>query len=413
MHMTQHFSPAGIIAEGQAERPRAADRTDILARLGQGDLLTLITAAMQRAKVNQGLIARETGLSGTTISRLCRGQYGHDSQALRRVLEYLDATLREQGQPGLLAPVAGEEAEDAARGAGPAPAAAGEGAGAPGPGEKGAGAGLKPAVRAGLKPAPTDPFSPDPAGPAVAAKPTALPGGRGAAVVALAPAPRPPEAPPSLAAPWGGAYCTDGQRLMWGVLRAIAADRELGLVVSLSGTGKSYCIDRFAETYPGTLVYRPLRGISQSGILEDLCRLFGVPYSGSNDTRRRRLLDGGAGRTLLIDEADLLVAGRYVSQAVDRLEIYRQLQERGCAVALVGLPALLHTVAPPSETELAAYWRAQIAGYPQAHARAGLVALAAAKHGYLRYLDKLARRTRDTDGDVGAAETLLFRGDQR
>lgn len=329
-----------------------------------------VSALLARIGLSQGQIARETGLTTSTVSRICRGQYASDAgDAARRVEQVITAAMANH-------PVS-REATDPAKGVGMG-AAAGSGGETP--------------------------------------------------VVRLAAA-RLPEAAPSLAAPWGGAYCTDGQRLMWGVLRAIVEDRELGLLTSLSGTGKSYVVDRFAEQYPGTLVYRPLRGISQSGVMEDLCRLFGVPYSGSNDTRRRRLLEAAHGRNLLIDEADLLVAGRYATQAVDRLEIYRQLQERGCAVALVGLPALLHTVqrggetyvfsrigyarapAAPSETELATYWRAQVAGYPSALNRAGLVAMSAGKHGFLRYLDKLARRTHQTGGDVAAAETLLFRGD--
>lgn len=354
-----------------------------------------IAAALLRSGLSQGDIARETGLNSSTVSRICRGKYGNDGEAIAQVVEVIQRALEGRGQ-GAATPVGGPTAADFSR--------------------------LTPAVadliQAAAIPAPV---------------PAQAPGPRPVAPVAqlenrLAAA-RLPEAPPGLSAPWGGSYCTDGQRVMWGVLRAIAEDRELGLVCSLSGTGKSYVIDRFAEQYPGTLVYRPLRGISQSGVMEDLCRLFGLPYSGSNDTRRRRLLDGCAGRTLLVDEADLLVAGRYATQAVDRLEVYRQLQERGCAVALVGLPTLLATVtrggetyvfsrigyarspAAPTEAELATYWRAQIAGYPQAHARAGLVALSAGKHGYLRYLDKLAKRTRATNGDVAAAETLLFRGE--
>lgn len=329
--------------------------------------------ALQMAGLTQGTIVRQSGLNASTISRICQGKYPSDSDAVQTVLGIVSAALTARG---LALDTILSQRTDAAQ-----PAALAAVPSAPGP------------------------------------------------VVALAAA-RLPDAPPSLGAPWGGAYCTDGQRLMWAMLRAIHEDRELGVLVSLSGTGKSHLIDRFGEQYPGTLIYRPLRGISQSGIMEDLCRLFGLPYSGSNDTRRRRLLDGCAGRTLIVDEADLLIAGRYATQAVDRLEIYRQLQERGCAVALVGLPALLHTIlrggetyvfsrigyarqAPvPTDTELAAYWRAQISGYPQAHAKAGLVAIGAGKHGYLRYLDKLARRTRDQGGDVAAAETLLFRGEQ-
>ena len=322
-----------------------------------------LRAGIKRAGISQGQIARLTGLSPTTVSRIFGGTYqADDDTAVQSVRAAVDEALARKGLPAL--------------GSAEASAAA-----APGP------------------------------------------------VVALASA-RPVEAAPSLSAPWGGAYCTQGQRLLWAALRATEEDRELAILTALSGTGKSYCVDRYRESHPGTLVYRPLRGISQSGLLEDLCRLFGVPYSGSNDTRRRRLLEAAAGRYLIIDEADLLVVGRYARQAVDRLEIYRQLQERGCAVALVGLPALLHTVlsggetyvfsrigyartaSPPSTEELSAYWRAQMAGYPAALAKAGTVALSAARHGHLRYLDKLARRAQAMDGDVSAAETLLFRGER-
>jgi len=325
-----------------------------------------ITAAMARAGITQGAIVRETKLSRTTVSRVCDGQNPGDASRAQ-VLDCINAALRAKSETATPRP----------------------------------------------EPAPTPKAG----------------GSARAAVLSLASA-RLPEQTPGLLAPWGGAYCTEGQRLLWAVLRATQKDRELSLLCALSGAGKSYLIDRYQDAYPETLVYRPLRGISQSGLLEDLCRLFGVPYSGSNDTRRRRLLESAAGRFLIIDEADLLVAGRYARQTVDRLEIYRQLQERGAGVALVGLPALIQTVvtggetyvfsrvgyartgAPPSQDELATYWKAQMAGYPQAAARAGAVALSAARHGHLRYLDKLARRCRDLEGDVAAAETLLFRGEQ-
>lgn len=316
-----------------------------------------IRSALRKAGLTQGDIARSTGLSASTVSRICAGTYtAADGAAVAQVRDMLNRSN-------------------------------------------------------GVKSGHTHGESASPA------------------VLSLAAA-RLPEQTPGLLAPWGGAYCTDGQRLMWAVLRATVEDQELCLLTALSGCGKTYLIERYREAYPETLVYRPLRGISQSGLLEDLCRLFGVPYSGSNDTRRRRLLDAAKGRVLVIDEADLLVVGRYARQAVDRLEIYRQLQERGAAVALVGLPGLVQTIvtggetyvfsrigyartaAPPSQDELATYWRAQMAGYPQAGARAGQVALSAARHGHLRYLDKLARRTRAFDGDVASAETLLFRGEQ-
>lgn len=317
-----------------------------------------ILVLLDKIGISQGDVARETGLHRTTISRICKDQYqAADGAAKAALLGHLERRLNDaQAQEGQ-------------------------------------------------------------------AKVRSL------RSVDTATAPKLPDSPPSLSTPWGGPYCTQGQRLMWAVLQATREDRELTLLTALSGCGKSYLIDRYQEQHPHTLIYRPLRGISQSGLLEDLCRLFGVAYSGSNDTRRRRLLEAAQGRFLIVDEADLLVAGRYAHQAVERLELYRQLQERGAAVALVGLPALVQTVVTggetyvfsrigyarqgpaPTQEELAAYWRAQMAGYPQAAAQAGAVALSAARHGHLRYLDKLARRTRALDGDVQAASTLLFRGE--
>lgn len=330
-------------------------------------------AAMERSGVTQADIVRETGLDATTVSRICRGLYTADTDAVEMVVGMIDRTLGACG----LAPMLGDAPIQKVSVVRLATAQASASGGAP---------------NAGTVPI--------------------------------------PDAVPGLLAPWGGAWCTGGQRLLWSALRATLQDRELGVLAALPGTGKTYLIARYRESYPQTLVYRPLRGISQSGLLEDLCRLFSAPYSGSNDTRRRRLLDAAQGHDLIIDEADLLVSGRYARAAVDRLEIYRQLQERGTAVVLVGLPALFRaivgggetyvfsrigyarTCAPPSSDELAVYWRARMAGYPQAAAKAGLVALSAARHGHLRYLDKLARRARALNGDVAAAETLLFRGEQ-
>jgi DNA transposition AAA+ family ATPase len=337
-----------------------------------------IRDALRRAGLTQGAIARATGLSPTTVSRVCAGAYDADGDARAAVFEAINFGLKSRGEALLLD--------------------------------------VSPAST--TTPTPTLPLAGGGQG-----------GGRGPAPILNLAAARLPDVVPGMMSPWGGAFCTAGQRVLWAMLKATAEDRELCLLAAQSGCGKTYLIERFRERYPETLVFRPLRGISQSGILEDLCRLFGVPYSGANDSRRRRLLEAAKGRSLVVDEADLLVAGRYARQAVDRLEIYRQLQERGCAVALVGLPALIQTVVtggetyvfsrigyagigqPPTPEELAAYWRAQMAGYPQAVAKAGQVALSAARHGHLRYLDKLAKRTRVLDGDVAGAESFLFRGE--
>ena len=238
-------------------------------------------------------------------------------------------------------------------------------------------------------------------------------------------------------APWGGAYCTRGQRLMWALLEAVRGDRELGILVAPSGSGKSYVLDRWAELHPEVRVHRPLLGVTRSAQLRQICRLLGVPSSGSNDDRIDRMLDearrrarGDAPMVLVVDEADLIVVGRYAGDVVQRLEIYRQLSEAGAAVCLVGLPALLSAVVtggetyvfsrigfarsiePASTAELAAYWRARTGPWPQAQAKAALVAESAARYGLLRYCDKLTRRLASIGDDLAAAESLLFRGEQ-
>jgi len=238
-------------------------------------------------------------------------------------------------------------------------------------------------------------------------------------------------------APWGGAYATQGQRLMWAVLEAIRAERELGILVAPSGAGKSHVLDRWAEAHPEVRVHRPLYGVTRSAQLRQLCRLVGVPTGGANDDRIGRLLDEASRRgvtgtplVLVVDEADLVVAGRYAHDVVQRLEIYRQLSEAGAAVCLLGLPALLRAVvsagetyvfsrigisrsiAPPTTEELAAYWRLRARDYPRAAAKAALVAESAARYGLCRYCDKLARRLAAVGDDLAAAESLLFRGEQ-
>lgn len=217
-----------------------------------------------------------------------------------------------------------------------------------------------------------------------------------------------------------------GQRLMAATLQTTVEDREFTILAGASGVGKTHVLGQFREEHPDALYLKPRKRMSVNDVLCKLCDLFGVSRSGSGGDRLERLIQAASGRLLIIDEADLLVAGRRPNQVENHIETFRELYEAGCTVVLVGLPVLIEQITrccetyvfsrpgywmripDPTEKEMEAFWLARTAGLSGASAEAGRAARDAKRFGLFRYLDKLERRSRLLEGDVAAARTLLY-----
>jgi DNA transposition AAA+ family ATPase len=235
---------------------------------------------------------------------------------------------------------------------------------------------------------------------------------------------RDPDAPAPVP---GEAFTTVGQKLISAVLEAAIEDGEWVILDGPSGLGKSHCVKAFRERHPDALVMRAMYGQAESDVLRDLCRLLELPVSGTNGERKRRVLDSVKGKILLVDEADLWVEGSGRDRVLRVMELFRQIYEHDAAVILMGLPILtqklsqwgesyvfsrigyFRSIKAPTQEEMAEFFVRRTADMPEVHHKAGLAASQARKHGLLRYLDKLARRTRTLGGDVEGAMTLLFR----
>lgn len=218
-----------------------------------------------------------------------------------------------------------------------------------------------------------------------------------------------------------------GQQLFQAMLEATAEDREFTVLVGPSGAGKTHCVRLFADKWPEVIVMQAQQRMSVGDLLNGLCKLFDCAATGTNYQRLDRVLLACQGRFLIVDEADLFVYDRSNGQIIRFLDIFRQLHDRGCTVVLVGLPLLFdgiirsgetyvyrrigyfRKIGPPTQEELADFWRALTPGMPDAHAKAGLVAHQAQRFGLYGYLQKLAGRLKKMDGDVEAAISFLFR----
>jgi hypothetical protein len=240
-----------------------------------------------------------------------------------------------------------------------------------------------------------------------------------AAAVADAARPQAPMPPQTMPASYG-------QKLMAALLQTTVEDREFTILAGASGAGKTHVIGQFREEHPDALYLKPRKRMSVNDVLCKLCDLFGVSRSGSGGDRLERLIQAASGRLLIIDEADLLVAGRRPNQVENHIETFRELYEAGCTVILVGLPVLIEQITrccetyvfsrpgywmripDPTEKEMESFWLARTAGLSGAAAEAGRAARDAKRFGLFRYLDKLERRSRLLEGDVAAARTLLY-----
>lgn len=225
-----------------------------------------------------------------------------------------------------------------------------------------------------------------------------------------------------------------GQDLLLAFLQVSEKKQAFSVVTGPSGAGKTYIIKRFFDDVdgdgravrPDALYIKARARMSISDLLHKLCRSFRVSPSGSCDQRLESLLGVCKGRMLVVDEADLLVAGRRPNLVANYIEVFRELHESGCCVVLIGLPVLSeqitrccetyvfrriqfwHQLATPSKMELERYWLHITASLPTAASEAKRAVQDALKLGLFGYLTELARHTVDFDGDVGAARTLLF-----
>lgn len=223
---------------------------------------------------------------------------------------------------------------------------------------------------------------------------------------------------------------TPGQKQAWVLMDVIRRQSDFGILIGPSGVGKTWVAKKFAEE-TGCGFHNSRLGQSLGGLLTSLCQLWRLPFTVTNDLKMERLCAAAKGRTLIVDEADLMVAHRSRAFVLRLIEVFRLLYENGCGVVLIGLPSL-HTaiadagetyvvsrigyqrrVESPTEAQLSATWRHLVAEYPDALEKTGPVVARARRSGYFRYLEKLAELVALFDGDLEEALGLMFHAEAR
>jgi DNA transposition AAA+ family ATPase len=215
---------------------------------------------------------------------------------------------------------------------------------------------------------------------------------------------------------------TPGQRRAMALLDLLRKKRKFGLVVGASGIGKTRMLTEYQRKWPEVEVYRVRQGQSMGGLLGGLCRLWGLPHTGSNDTKLDRLIEAAPGRFLAVDEADNISRARHGHQVLRMIEVFRYLYDAGAGVVLVGLPSIytdicqagetyvfsriryLNTLTPPDRALLTAYWQSV---FGDANGATEGIIGNAVRAGYFRYLNELADAAREF-GDLEAAQAMAF-----
>lgn len=222
-------------------------------------------------------------------------------------------------------------------------------------------------------------------------------------------------------------WTTEGQLLIQSLLSFTYEDRELSVITGPSGIGKTHTIMRFIENNPDCLYFRCAESMCASDVVIGLLDVIGITAMGSSTQMIRRcvraLRDQGV-RMVMVDEADLLVSDdKSKRRILKKLSYFREINEAGIGVALVGLESFEDTLRAAGETyvlsrigyyrkatgtsiaELFSFWESQ---GMQNDADARYAVNLAQKGGYLRFLKKLSVRTQQLGGNVREALKLMF-----
>lgn len=222
-------------------------------------------------------------------------------------------------------------------------------------------------------------------------------------------------------------WATEGQNLIQSLLSFTYEDRELSVITGPSGIGKTHTIKRFMQHNEACLYFRCADGMSAGDVVAGLLDELGVSMGGTNTQKIRRCVraikEQGI-RLVLVDEADLLVSDdKNKRRILKKLSYFREINESGIGVALVGLESFEDALRAAGETyvlsrigyyrrapgvrmtELFAFWEMQ---GMETSEEARMAVNMAPRGGQLRFLKKLAALTKPLGGSVREALKLMF-----
>lgn len=223
-------------------------------------------------------------------------------------------------------------------------------------------------------------------------------------------------------------WTTEGQTLIQSLLAFTYEDAEFSVITGPSGIGKTHTLLAFARRNPGCLYIRCAEGMSPGDIIAFLCQALDLGgASGTILQRLRRCIEAMRSRQIrmvLVDEADLLVGDEANSRRIlKKLSFFREINESGVGVALVGLESFEEALRRTGETyvmsrigyfrktkavspvELEHFWQSLGHCLDDDGRRALRIA---PKAGFFRFLAKLSNRAKLLGGDVKGAMLLLF-----
>ncbi len=221
-------------------------------------------------------------------------------------------------------------------------------------------------------------------------------------------------------------WSTNGQQLIQSLLSFTYEDREFSVITGPSGIGKTHTIKRFMEKNPHCVYFRCTESMCASDVVTGLAEALGVTLTGSSTRMIRRcvqIMRDRDVRLVVIDEADLLVGDdKSKRRILKKLSYFREINEAGIGVAMVGLESFENAIRAAGETyvlsrigyyrkatgtsiaELFEYWEHQ--GLTVDDDTRYAVNLAQ-KGGYLRLLKKLVVRVQQ-GFNVREALKLMF-----
>lgn len=138
-------------------------------------------------------------------------------------------------------------------------------------------------------------------------------------------------------------FSTVEQQTIEAILSFCREDMELGLVVGISGMGKTHVCKKFESEHADVFRFQPTEFSTTRSLLRSMGDALGVKVYGTIEERLKKVIGAirqKGYRLLIIDEADVLDDNKKGSSVIRKFAVFRQMFEAGIGVVLVGLPGL-------------------------------------------------------------------------
>lgn len=212
---------------------------------------------------------------------------------------------------------------------------------------------------------------------------------------------------------------TQGQKRGMVILNMLRSKRKFGVLIGSSGIGKTRLLEEFQKYHKEVFILRILEGQSKSGILTEICDLWGIQTHGTKDQKIKRLHEAANGKCLCVDEADNLTRNRTGKHLLELIAIFRNLYEAGASIILVGLNSIVDDVKSiketyilsrlryckiiddPDESDMMRMWACK--GVDTESSVLSTITQQAKKNGFFRFLNELS----DAVSELGSIEEAL------